>query len=255
MIVLPLYNLSSAQNWFTLIVVVAGLGLLENILLTYVAYQYDYRINLVYRLIMDLPIYVLPILPDAGEYLPNIFRISFVFLLTLGLASLHYSNKVALSNVARRPKTHQTDSQMTRRRICKWAGVSMLSLVVVSFVMLMSGLFHYHLLAIGSNSMSPSIERGDMVLVEKTKDYDRMRTGDVLVYRHSNVVMVHRITEVKQDGKNKVFITKGDANGAEDHWQVQQADVIGIARGRISALGFPTLWLNELFNYQEKGEK
>ncbi len=252
MIILPLYNLGVAKDFFTLIVVVAGPAMLKNILLTYIAFQYDYRINIAYRLIMELPIYLMPVWPNAGEYLPAIFQIGLIFLLALGLASLHHgtNNKVVASSRAtgRKPKRAETAGEQRTKRIIKWVGTSVAVVVVVGYVALMSGLFHYHLLAIGSGSMSPSLERGDFVLVEKSKEYDKMREGEVLVYRHSNVVMVHRIAEVKQDGKNKVFITKGDANGSEDKWIVKQADVIGVARGRIMMLGFPTLWLNELFN-------
>lgn len=251
MISIPLYNLSVAQDLFIFIVVMAGLAMLKNTLLTYIAYQYDYRINLAYRLIMELPIYVLPLWPDSSEYLPAIFQIMFIFVLSLVLAS-QYRASVRMAMNGRNPKWIETEQTKRAKRVLRRAGVGVVALVVICYVALMSGLFRYHLLAIGSGSMSPNIERGDLVLVEKSRKYEEMNEGDVLVYRHSNVVMVHRIAEVKQDGANRVFITKGDANGAEDGWVVNQGDVIGVARGRIAMLGFPTLWLNELFNQQER---
>lgn len=247
-IILPLYNLGAPKDLFTLIVVVAGPAALTNVLLTYIAFQYDYRINVGYRLVMELPVYLMPIWPDTSEYLPAIFQIGLVLLLALSLAGLHRG--VSSKAVPTRQKRERVETEAERRakRIAKWTGIAVATVVMVAYVALMSGLFRYHLLAIGSGSMSPSIERGDLVLVEKSKAYDEMAEGDVLVYRHSNVVMVHRIAEVQRDKAGYTFITKGDANSAEDKWVVPQSDIIGIARGRIMALGFPTLWLNELFN-------
>lgn len=246
-IILPLYNLGVARDIFTLIVAVAGPAMLKNALLTYIAYQYNYWINIPYRLIMEAPIYLLPVWPDAGEYLPAIFQIGLILLLALGLMGLRPGVNVK-SAMEKQTKHLETESQRQAKRIAKRVGVGVAVAAMVSYVFLISGLFRYYLLAIGSGSMSPSIERGDLVLVEKIKDYDDIAEGDILVYRHGNVVMVHRIAQVNQDGRNKIFITKGDANGVEDKWSVVQNDVIGVVRGRIMALGFPTLWLNELFN-------
>ena len=121
-------------------------------------------------------------------------------------------------------------------------------MVVVGYVALMSGLFKYHFLAIGSGSMEPNIARGDMVLVEKSDQYGEMDVGEVLVYRYDNVIMVHRISDVNEQNGKRTFITKGDANNAEDKWVVEQDDIIGTAKGKIAMFGYPTLWLSELFN-------
>lgn len=56
-------------------------GLLKGVLLTFVAYEYDYRANIAYRLIMELPIYILPILPNVSEYLTTMFAIALVIIL------------------------------------------------------------------------------------------------------------------------------------------------------------------------------
>lgn len=247
---LPLYNLAQGGAVFNLIVLVAGPTLLTNVLLTYLAYAYDYRIGVGYRLVMDLPVYILPILPEVSVYLSVLFEIGLVVLLALSLAGVHRWNGKVMAARSTRKSVKRAESDTSRRvkRVAKWAGISVVVVVIVGYMALMSGLFRYHFLAIGSGSMEPNISRGDMVLVEKSKDYDRMKEGDILVYRYSNVVMVHRIMEIKDDGEKYVFRTKGDANGGMDAWQVEQGDIIGIARGKIAMFGFPTLWLNELFN-------
>lgn len=247
---LPLYNLAEGGAVFNLIVLVVGPSLLSNVLLTYIAYAYDYRINIAYRLIMGLPTYLLPILPDSGVYLPVLFEIGLVVLLALSLVGVHKMNGKALVIPMKRVASKRVASDQSQRakRIAKWASISVVAATAVLYVGLMSGLFKFYFLAIGSGSMEPNLYRGDMILVEKSKNYSEMNEGDILVYRHSNAIMVHRISEVEKAGNNYVFHTKGDNNPSEDVWEVEQDDIIGLARGKIALFGYPTLWLNELFN-------
>lgn len=247
--VLPIYNFDGARGWFDLAAVIFFPAVLKNVMLTCIAFEYDYRVNIAYRLIMELPVYVLPILPDVNEYLTVIFQVGLVFLLTAGLISFRWRGR-AVQGMAARQKQNRvlTAKQIQVRRWLKRGGLALAALVMLVYVALMSGLFKYHFLAIGSGSMEPTISRGDMVLVKKANRYDELEEGEVLVYRYSDVVMVHRIAEAKENGGVYTFITKGDANDAEDKWVVNQGDVIGTVKGKITAFGYPTLWLNELFN-------
>ncbi len=249
-IALPLYDLSEAKNVFTFVVTLAGPAILQNVLLTFIAYRYDYRVNIIYRLIMELPTYLLPILPNAGAYLPVIFEIGLMLILTIWLAGLQWRHGKSERTNPRRVKIQRIESEQTKKakRALRYAGLGIFVMVVVGYVALMSGLFKYHFLAIGSGSMEPNIARGDMVLVEKSDQYGEMDVGEVLVYRYDNVIMVHRISDVNEQNGKRTFITKGDANNAEDKWVVEQDDIIGTAKGKIAMFGYPTLWLSELFN-------
>ena len=246
-IMLPLYNFAEARSWFDIISVVAMPALLNNILLTYIAYFYDYRINIGYRLVMELPSLVLPIWPDVNEYLIVLFE---MFVLLMGLISVQKFGGAIRARLEAlpKPKKLETASTMKRKQIVRRLVIAAVVAVVLVYAGLMSGLFKYYFLAIGSGSMQPNLERGDMILVEKSDKYDEMEIGEILVYRHSNVVMVHRIVERREDDGKWTFTTKGDANGSEDNWVVGQGEVIGIAKGKIAMFGYPTLWLNELFN-------
>ncbi len=250
-IALPLYDFSESKSLFTFIVTMAGPAILQNTLLTFIAYQYDYRVNIIYRLIMELPTYLLPIMPNAGTYLPAIFEIGLVLILTIWLVGVQWRLRSGTNWKNRRQaKIKRTENEQTRKakRALRYIGWGAGTIVIVGYVALMSGLFKYHFLAIGSGSMEPHISRGDMILAEKSDEYGEMDVGEVLVYRHSNVIMVHRISEVNERNGKRTFITKGDANNAEDKWTVEQGDIIGTAKGKIAMFGYPTLWLYELFN-------
>ena len=240
----PIYNLGLAKDGFELIVLVALPSLLKGCLLTYVAYEYDYRANIAYRLIMEMPIYLLPILPNVSEYLTEMFKIALVVILACLMVGMH-KRRVQERINGTRP---ESDKKKQWKKLVKYGAVGIATVGILIYVGLMSGLFKYHLLAIGSGSMEPNIHVGDMVLVEKTDKYDEIEEGDVLVFRHANVVMVHRLIGRTEQGGKYYFKTQGDANASADSWEVSQGDVIGVAKGRIIAFGYPTLWLNELFN-------
>lgn len=242
---LPMYDLALAKGVFDLLVLVVVPSLLKGALLTYIAYEYDYRANIAYRLIMEMPIYLLPIIPNVSEYLTVMFSIALVIILVCLMVRMRRQNVPEKVDTSTRP---EAEGKKIWRQWLKYGALAVVVIVLVAYVGLMSGIFKYHLLAIGSGSMEPNISVGDMVLVERTDRYGEIEEGEVLVYRHANVVMVHRLIERAEQGGNYYFKTQGDANDNADSWWVDQSDVIGVARGKIIAFGYPTLWLNELFN-------
>ena len=43
-----------------------------------------------------------------------------------------------------------------------------------------------------------------------------------------------------------VFRTKGDANDAEDWYDIYEEDIIGTVKAKVKYLGYPTIWVNKL---------
>lgn len=252
-IALPAYSLDNPRNIFDIVMVVSFPALLKNIMLTFLALGYDYRIGLGYRLIIELPIIVLPIWPDISNYLTAIFQTVLVVVILIVLIISHhgYTLSVATTNSWKKISRAETERQRQCKKVAKITLWSIIVVIMIAYVALMSGLFKFYFLAVGSGSMEPTLYRGDMILIEKTGDYDKIQEGEVLVYQHGEVIVVHRIQEKRAHGDEHVFITKGDANAEADSWIISQKDIIGIVRGKITAFGFPTLWFNELFN----GEK
>lgn len=241
--VLPIYDLTVARDAFEILMIVGFPAVLKNVLLTYVAFWYDYRSNIIYRLIMEMPMFMLPVLPNVDNYLTTMFVAGLMLVLVVVLTKMH-GQKVQRNKIEKAT----TEKEAVWKKRAKYGAIGVVSAAVVIYMALMCGLFKYHFMAVGSGSMEPNIARGDMVLVEKSDRYNEMKEGEVLVYRRGNVVIVHRINDVKEIGGRYRFRTKGDANDSVDNWMVDQDDVIGIAKSKIMAFGYPTLWLNELFN-------
>ena len=105
-----------------------------------------------------------------------------------------------------------------------------------------------------SGSMEPVIETGDMIFIRST-DPGTLKEGDVICYLLSGKAITHRIVGVTtgEDGQPR-YITRGDANNAEDRMPVTSEQVQGIWNGgRIPGLGIkswpyrrPWAWFSPL---------
>ena len=96
-------------------------------------------------------------------------------------------------------------------------------------------------MAVMSGSMSGTaedhIEVGDLIFIGKA-DPDELAVGDVIAFKQDDTVVTHRIVEV-QTGENgeMQWITRGDANNAEDQVPVTEDNLVGIYLWRIPGLG------------------
>jgi signal peptidase I len=83
-----------------------------------------------------------------------------------------------------------------------------------------------------SNSMSPILQVGDVVLLEKKNKY---QVGDVVQFSRGELFYLHRIVQETEDG----FRTQGDANPIPDFLEVRKSDIQGEAKGVFRKLGYP----------------
>ena len=69
--------------------------------------------------------------------------------------------------------------------------------------------FGYGMAVVLSGSMEPEMSVGDLIVVHEDDDYV---VGDVVVFQESGMLITHRIVDIQEDE----YVTKGDANNAED---------------------------------------
>lgn len=110
------------------------------------------------------------------------------------------------------------------------------------------------LIVVEGASMLPTLYTGDIVIVYKPSPED-IKTGDIIVYKSSDRLVIHRVIEVVKCGNDYCYITKGDNNPIADNIMGLQPShgvsydnvigvVIGIRFGNMSApLRIPYLGL------------
>lgn len=231
-IAMQMYDFNNLNDLLEMAALVTLPSITKNILLTYFSLKFGFASTLIYRIIMELYIYLVPILPDFNVYLESI--IMFIYPLIL-LKITKFMLKTE----------EEKEIVVKNKNVVRFINV-FLVLIMFVIVLLTSGVFKYYFLSIGSGSMTPNINKGDVVIVEKYNEEElrQIEKGDILVYKKENQVVVHRVVEVNKDGKI-TFRTKGDNNDSEDAWIINEKDVIGVAKFRIPLIGYPTVWLNE----------
>ena len=68
-----------------------------------------------------------------------------------------------------------------------------------------------------TNNLNNQFNTYDIIQIQKYKDVDQVKLYDVVAYRNDeNIVIVHRVIEIKETDGAKTFITQGDSNNASD---------------------------------------
>jgi len=100
-------------------------------------------------------------------------------------------------------------------------------------------------MAIATGSMTPNINIGDVVFVQKVNPAD-IKLHDIIEYKSKtdNISIVHRVIEIEKKQGGLYFITKGDNNISNDANPVFQDQVVGKVIYRMPVIGYPAVWLN-----------
>ncbi|MCU6761023.1 Signal peptidase I W [uncultured Roseburia sp.] len=106
----------------------------------------------------------------------------------------------------------------------------------------LSGFKSYYVL---SGSMEPEIKTGSMVIVNTNAD--NFQIGDIICYQLSDTRVTHRILSITSKDS---FITKGDANEAQDFFPVNRNMIIGKAVFHIPYLGYLFQMISEILTFK-----
>ena len=71
---------------------------------------------------------------------------------------------------------------------------------------------------------------------------------DILVFFCVEKVVTHRVVDIIKVGEKLYFRTKGDNNNSNDVSLVPDDKVYGKVKYSVKYIGYPTIWLQELFN-------
>ncbi|MBR2466883.1 MAG: signal peptidase I [Clostridia bacterium] len=222
---------------FTDFMDVVGLHLLPaitgGVLYGYLSKRYGVYPNIAFRLITVLYSYVIPYTPALPDALLSFSKL-FVPLLLLLFIDLLFEKK----------------RRFAARRKSKWRFVLTGGAIalMVSTVMIISCQFRFGMLVISTDSMTGELNKGDAIVYESRDGDDPIFVGDVLVFERAGAKTVHRVTKMEKINGSVHYYTKGDANEHEDLGYITDSDIIGKVKFKIANLGYPSIWLRELFD-------
>lgn len=204
----------------------------NNIVCSYISRSSGYKPVILYLLCINLYQYLLPIIPNPNEYLLSVINLLVPF--SYGFSIYRFYSRVKDEDILR---------DYNKKKINSLIPALIISIIAVYFT---SGYFKYYMVAIASGSMTPNINKGDVVIIEKTNNYEEIEVGQVMAYKYNNVIVVHRVIRKINDDGSYYFYTKGDNNLDEDNYPIKEDMVIGVVDVKIPYIGIPTVWLNNL---------
>lgn len=210
-------------------------SLITNLFLTYICYFSGYEISIVYALLPQVALYVLPILPDVDWATLSVLNSGIPF---FSYIYINYTiNKI--------DKTLKRSKEVKTIDVKGWLTMIAVVILMVCFGL---GVFPYEPLVIASNSMAPEMYKGDIVIIKDT-DVKDVVEGEVIRYRMDGYYVVHRVVSIIEDvNGERSFIMKGDNNNDIDLYPVEEHQFAGTIKYKIPYLGWPTLILGELLN-------
>ena len=220
---------------FTVFMELVGMILLPsipaNILYTHVGKKYGYLPNILFRIILFMYPYISPVVAGTPDILESVIKLILPLILYIFISYL-YTNKNSQKVVKRRPITY--------------VGFGIFLVLIISIAMLISCQFKYGMIVVGSGSMSGEIEIGD-ALIYRRYEGEIVNIGDVIVFEKDKTRIIHRVVEIETINGITKYYTKGDALDDIDDGFITSDDIVGFAEARIMYIGYPTLWIREIF--------
>mgnify|MGYP003593239421 CR=1 FL=1 len=76
--------------------------------------------------------------------------------------------------------------------------------------------------------------------------HPEIKEKDILVFKHDNIIVIHRVIKILVVNGETFYYTKGDNNDTEDGYPIAESQVVGIYLFKIPFIGYPTVEFNEL---------
>lgn len=120
-------------------------------------------------------------------------------------------------------------------------------IMITVFISRLSGntpnVFGYSFYRIATDSMTPSLEVGDIILSKRVKDFSSLELEDVITYncekgKMAGMSITHRIVEIDEVDGEFTFQTQGTKQGAKvDEYPVEEHQVEAVMVCEIPLLG------------------
>ena len=226
------YDITNFNEFLTVVGFILFASVSCNLFYNYVSTRYGKFGIIAYRLITVLYVYLIPVIPNMYIYFRSFLRMIYPYLLYLILEHTYSKTDFAVSYNDR------------KKNILSITG---LIVIMALITMLISCQFRYGILVIGSESMTGAINKGDAVVFE-SYDNQTIEKDQVIIFDKGNIRLVHRVIDIKNVNGQLRYYTKGDANKEIDTGYVTKKDIIGISKFRVVYIGYPTIWVKELFS-------
>lgn len=146
-----------------------------------------------------------------------------------------------------------------KRKCIKILKISLLVILIILFIVctimmsidrnekLDGDKFAIYAFDIISESMMPTFNIGDIIIVKKINESNELKLNDIITFEHDEKIISHRILRIENDGEQDLFYTKGDNNEEIDDFFIKNHQIYGKVILIIPKLGYITRHLHEKY--------
>lgn len=225
------YNILKLNDFLATIGFILFASISANLLYEYISSKYGYKPTIAYRLITSLYMYIFPYIPDIYIFTSSVLKMIYPFIIYLLLEYIFENTKKAKEQ---------------KSRVINYILIPMFLIISILITMLVSCKFKYGIMVIGSGSMAGTINKGDITIFEQYTNQE-INEEDILIFNKNNIITVHRVISIQELQNTCRYYTKGDANQSPDNGYIENKDIIGIYKMKIPYLGYPTLFIRDIF--------
>ena len=208
---------------------------IKNSLLTYMSMYTDYIPSTLYVLILYSIMWISPIWPKTPWVFMSIMDSVFPMMLLLYCRYEISSNNIMFVYKYSKPIEPK--------------GVIPLIAGIILVIWFALGIFPIKPVGIATGSMEPTINVGDMLIIQKCGVND-IEVNDIIEYSRKDYTVIHRVIKKYQEDGHTFFITKGDNNNVDDSDPVGEKQLQGKVIARIPYLAWPTIFIERLSGRQ-----
>lgn len=226
------YNVFVLDDMLTVVGFILFASIACNLLYNYITYRYGSKGVITYRLLTILYAYFAPYIPNVYIFFRSFLRMLYPYIIYLVLEYTYSKANYAVAYKDRKKNMIST---------------FVLTVIMALLIALISCKFRYGILVIGSESMTGTIDKGDALIYESYYG-GQLDIDQIIIFNKDDVKTVHRIVKTESMNGEIRYYTKGDANTNIDSGYITKDAVIGTIKFKIKYIGYPTLWLRDIFN-------
>jgi len=213
--------------------------LAENILATYLVMVGGPWASILYRLLVALFEWAMPILPKL-TWLATAFIGTVIPAIML----------IIINQILNKPEApvEQTAKEKRDRRknSVAWVIVAVIGMLLIWFNL---GLFGVQPFIVSGVSMRPTLYAGDIVIV-KDIEPEEVAVGDVILFKLSQGKVLHRVIEIQDENGEIQFITQGDGLSVVDD-PVSETQLVGKMVASIPKIGWITIGIRRVLGWDQ----
>ncbi len=198
----------------------------------YLAKRYGMLPNIVYRAIITLYAFIIPVAPMMPD---SLFAFLSLFIPPLIHWFVDSMYEKRLRQAQKKKKSKYTLPLTVAAVACATA-----------VILLIAGQLPHHMLVIATESMTGELNKGDAAFYQEYSG-DPVEEGQIIVFEKDGSTIVHRVVDIQYINGETRYITKGDINEDTDAGYVLPSQIQGIFTFKIPYVGYTTLWLRGLF--------